>query len=448
MSINIDDLRINRSRIDRPRLRNRMKATFVCIAIAVLTIALTLALTVLRHKPIPVEIIVAQDEYAPSSGVILSASGYVVPHHRINVNSKVTGRVSWIGVEKGDRVTKGQLLVKLEDQEFLAQVEEAKGTVDTAKASLAELQAGSRPEEIERTLHDLGEAKATLQNNKTILDRTEKLFAEHIESLQQLQDAQANYRSTLERFNSLEQTYHLAKIGPRLEEIAKAQGTLAEDEGHLAYTESQLNATEIRAPVDGTILERTAEKGELVTAQFASGLDTGGPRGSVVELADLSDLQVEADISQDELSLLDVNPKAIVYTDAFPDRKYSGKIAEISPEGDRQKGTVSVRVQILRPDSYLRPEMNAKVDFVDVSGNLPARMAGGVYLPSTTLAVRNARNVVFVVRDGQIFQHDVKLLKRRSEGWIMAGIVAGDEVVNKPSNSLHSGESVRIAAQN
>ena len=66
---------------------------------------------------------------------------------------------------------------------------------------------------------------------------------------------------------------------------------------------TQLAATEIRAPVSGTILERTAEKGELITAQFASSAE-GGPVGSVVSLADLKDLQVELDIAQDDFAKL------------------------------------------------------------------------------------------------------------------------------------------------
>ena len=130
----------------------------------------------------------------------------------------------------------------------------------------------------------------------------------------------------------------------------------------MAYAKSQLDATVIRAPVTGTILERTAEKGELVTAQFASGAE-GGPRGSVVALADLNDIQVELDIAQDDFAKLSPKQEGTVTLDAFKDRSYKGEIAEMSPEANRQKATVQVKVQILQPDSYLRPEMNATVQF-------------------------------------------------------------------------------------
>src|SRR4029078_12235855 len=102
------------------------------------------------------------------------------------------------------------------------------------------------------------------------------------------------------------------------------------------------------------------EKGELVTSGFASTAE-GGPQGLVVSLADLHDLQVELDIAQRDFSPLCPKQKAVVTTDSFPDRKYDGVIAEISPQANRAKATVQVKVQILKPDSYLRPDMNATV---------------------------------------------------------------------------------------
>src|SRR5215207_5928479 len=80
-------------------------------------------------------------------GPILSATGYIIAAHKIEVASKVNGRVAWIGVEKGDRVQHGQTLVRLEDDEYRARLLEAEGQVATFKARLAQLENGSRPEE-------------------------------------------------------------------------------------------------------------------------------------------------------------------------------------------------------------------------------------------------------------------------------------------------------------
>src|SRR4030095_16081325 len=89
----------------------------------------------------------------------------------------------------------------------------------------------------------------------------------------------------------------------------------------------------------------------------------GGAKGYVVSLSDLNDLEVELDINQNDFAKLDPQQQASVTTDAYPDRKYQGQISEISPEANRQKATVQVKVRVLNPDVYLRPEMNASVAF-------------------------------------------------------------------------------------
>src|SRR5262249_60887046 len=109
--------------------------------------------------------------------------------------------------------------------------------------------------------------------------------------------------------------------------------------------------------------ERTAEKGDLITAKIASSA-YGGTQGSVVSLADLNDIQADLDIAQDDFAKLTPHQKAVVTVDAFPDLKWDGVIAEISPEANRQKATIEVKVQILNPDFHLRPEMNTTVRFI------------------------------------------------------------------------------------
>src|SRR5581483_3112658 len=261
-----------------------------------------------------------------AGNVILTATGYIVAHHKINVNSKVTGRVKWIGVEKGDKVKEGQVLVRLEDDEFRAQYLQAKGAADSARAYLQELQHGSRPEEVAQARHNLDEARAALSDDKVTLDRTRQLFSQGVVSRQALDDAIAKYDSDQQRANSLNQSFQLSKLGPRTEEIERAKGALEQAEGQEDYAKSLLDATVIRAPVSGTILDRTAEKGELITAQFASSAE-GGPQGSVVSLADLNDIQADLDIAQDDFAKLTPHQKAIVSVDAFPDLHWNGVIA-------------------------------------------------------------------------------------------------------------------------
>jgi len=422
-----------------------------------IALVLLLGLTALAYRAFSsdtpqVEVVRASAETSGNDvgGTVLSATGYIVAHHTINVNSKVTGRLAWIGVEKGDKVKEGQVLVRLEDQEFRAAYEQAKGAVANARAYLDELQHGSRPEEVQQAQHNLNEARATLANDKLTLDRTKELASGGVVSRQQLDDATAKFDADQQRVNSLEKAFQLSKIGPRAEEIERAQGALMQAKGQLDYAQSQLDATVIRAPVTGTILDRTAEKGELITAQFASAA-AGGPQGSVVSLADLNDLQVELDIAQADFSRLGPTQRGIVTTDAYPDKRYDGQIAQISPEANRQKATVQVKVQVLNPGKYpdvqLRPEMNATVRFL--ANDLPknTKDPSGVFVPSTGIRDRDGKKIVLLAYNGKAVAREVHVVGQRADGALVEGLVGGESVITTAPPTLKDGDKIKIKGQ-
>lgn len=376
----------------------------------------------------------------PGDTVILNATGYIIAAHKIEVASKVVGRVAWIGVEKGDRVKQGQVLVRLEDDEYRAQMQQARGNLLALQARLKEFENGSRPEEISKAKADLEVARADLSNAKITLDRTKPLVAQGVSARQALDDAQAKYDSQLARVASLERTYDLIKIGPRVEQIDAVRGQIEQAKGSVAFAETQLANTVIRAPVSGTILERAVEKGEFVTTSFVG---DRGAKGYVVSLADLNDLQVELDINQNDFAKLGPQQKGIVTTDAYPDRKYDGHIYEISPEANRQKATVQVKVKIVQPDNYLRPEMNASVAFVaeNKGGNGPVTSAKPVvFVPPT--AVRS--DAVFVMLDGKAIRRPVKTAGTTSQGIrIEDGLIGGEDLIVNPPTDLKDGDRVR-----
>jgi HlyD family secretion protein len=416
------------------------------IVIVVVLSLSALAYRMLSRDVPEVEVTRAAAESSDVGGTVLSATGYIVAHHTINVNSKVTGRLAWIGVEKGDKVKEGQVLVRLEDQEFRASYEQAQGALDNAQAYLDELQHGSRPEEIQQAQHNLDEARATLVNDKLTLDRTKELSAGGVVSRQALDDATAKFESDQQRVNSLDKGFQLMKIGPRAEEIARARGSLAQAQGQFDYAKSQLDATVIRAPVTGTILDRTAEKGELITAQFASAA-AGGPQGSVVSLADLNDIQVELDIAQSDFARLGPKQKGIVTVDAYPDRKYNGEIAQISPEANRQKATVQVKVQVLNPDEYLRPEMNATVKFLADEQKSTSAQSSGAFVPASAMRDHDGKKVVFLAFDGKARMREVHVLSQRTDGFLVDGLVGGESVISKGPQDLKDGDTIKIKGQ-
>ena len=364
--------------------------------------------------------------------VILNAAGYIVAHHKIEVASKVVGRVRWIGVEKGDYVEQDEVLVRLEDDEFQARVRQSEGNLASLRARLAELEAGSRPEEIALAKANLEEAKADLKNARINLERTRTLADEGVLAAQALDDAKALYDRRAARVESLDRSYELVRIGPRQEQIESVRGQVKQAEGELAYTRTMLRATQIRAPVSGTILERNVEVGEFVTTGFVG----------VVSLADLDDLQVELDISQDDFARLTPNQRGVVTTDAYRDRDYEGRIVEISPEADRQKATVQVKVQILKPDAYLRPEMNANVAFLAEPQEAAREgIAGSITIPAA--AIRDGKTV-FILQDRQAVERSVAVRRTTSAGVeISDGLIGGEDLILNPDPDLKDGDRVK-----
>src|SRR5690242_13133879 len=227
-------LRIDRAALEEESSGSRWARAYIIGGVAIIALLGlgTLAYRYLFAPEPEVEVVRAAAEGGNIAGsVVLTATGYIVPHHKISVNSKVTGRVKWIGVEKGDKVKEGQVLVRLEDEEFRAQYNQARGSADAARAYYEELRHGSRPEEIAQAQHNLDEARATVVNDKLTLDRTQDLFRQGVVSRQSLDDATAKYQSDEQRANALAKAFELAKIGPRPEEILRAKGQLEQAEG-------------------------------------------------------------------------------------------------------------------------------------------------------------------------------------------------------------------------
>jgi HlyD family secretion protein len=435
--------------IDRTKRRSRgpSKWATAWIVIGVLLLvglgAWELLSAKLNASPIvEVRRVTAVSAASAPEGVILNATGYIVAAHKIELAAKVVGKVNWIGVDKGDRVNEGQVLVRLEDDEYQAYVTQARGQLASLQSKLDEAMHGSRPEEIAQALANLDSAKADLENARVNLDRARNTLRDHVGSQQTVDDAVGRNDSAVHKVNALQKAYELVKLGPRQEEIDSLRGQVEQAKGALAYAETNLANTVIRAPVTGTILERAVEKGEFVTTSFVG---DRGAKGYVVSIADLNDLEVELDISQNDFAKLHAGQHGTVTTDAFPDLKYDGFIKEISPEANRQKATVQIKVKVQKPDSHLRPEMNASVAFL--AEKKPATDTGDarpvVIVPAS--AVKGG--AVFVLFDGKAVRRAVKTGSTSGQGIrIEEGLTGGEDLIVTPPAGLKDGDKVRTKA--
>ena len=241
---------------------------------------------------------------------VLTVSGYVVPRARIEISPHFQGTVRIINVKKGDKVHKGDIMVQLEDDEYRARVLEVQGRLALAEANLT--------------------------NAEINLKRQVDLARESVDSQRALDDAL------------------------RARDAAVAEITIAR--GQLDLAQTYLGWCTIRAPINGTILEKLVDPDELVVPiSYGS---SRGPSTALVSLADLNDLQVEIDLNEADLSKIHLSQRCQVSPEAYPDKKYKGYVTEIAPEANRSKGTLQVKVQVEQPDQFLTPELTAKVDFL------------------------------------------------------------------------------------
>jgi HlyD family secretion protein len=250
-----------------------------------------------------------------TSRALLTVSGYIVNRERIELSPRFMGVVKWIGVRKGDAVTNGQVVVRLDDSEQQARLSESQARLANAKVAMA---------------------KAALDYERVL----------------QLRRAEVEARQTEDEMRL------------RLE---SAQANVREAESLVELQKTYLDWTIIRSPINGVVLEKLVDAAELVVPQSFGG--GRGPSTALIALADLKDLQVEIDLSESDLAKVFLNQKCRISPEAYLDRVYDGYVAEIAPEANRQKGTLQIKVQIARPDRYLTPELSAKVDFM--AGPLP-----------------------------------------------------------------------------
>jgi HlyD family secretion protein len=380
---------------------------------------------------------------ATSGASILSATGYVVAHHKIAVGAKVMGRVAWIGVEKGDLVQEGQTLVRLEDIEFRAQVNQARANLASAQARLDQLRTGSRPQEKMRDKAAVLQAEARLRTAEAEYHRTERLFRDGVASKSELDRALSERDTAAALVEAAKQSSTMTDIGPRPEEIRAADAEVQQMRAALEYAQTQLAATEIKAPVSGTVLERIVERGEMVSPSAFGG---SGARTSVVDLADLTDLQVELDISQTDFSRLQMGQKAEIIPEAYPNLKYNGYIAEIAPEANRAKSTIQVKVKVENPNQQLRPEMNARVNFLAEN---PARKesssTGRILVPKQAVVRVDNSMFVFVIKGDKVEQRAIRPGGEVGDDYhVLEGLSGNESVALNGVDKLRDGDRVKV----
>ena len=395
-------LRIDRSAAPIVRRRRRK---WIWLGILVAIAVAGGGWLLLQPRTVTVQTTPIVTAYPSQQFVVLNSTGYVVAQRKAAISSKATGRLEWLGVAEGSRVKAGDVIAQLDNRDVAAQSQSAIANVRAAQAALEQAQA---------------EERDAVAQHKRNIDLVAKGFVS--------QSATDTSKARADR----------AVAG-----VANARAALAAAHANARNAEVALDYTVIRAPFDGVILSKSANVGDMVTP-FSSATDS---KGAVVTMADMSTLEVEADVSESSLAKIHVDMPAEITLDALPNDRFRGRISRMVPTVDRSKATVMTKVKFDTIDPRVLPEMSAKVSFLSQEVT-PDQQKPLTAVSADAFAQRDGRTVVFVVRDGKALAVPVTPGAKIGDLTAVSGdLKSGDRAVLRPDDKVTNGVLVKIAAK-
>lgn len=335
----------------------------------------------------------------------LNASGYVVAQRRAAVASKATGRLLWLGVREGSQVKQGEVLAKLDASDVQAAIAQAQASVRQAEAGVAQ-------------------ATVELVNADSEHKRAQGLKAQGFLSDQAVESALARVQTAQAAINS-------AKAG-----VALANAQLKVQQVNLSYTE-------IRAPFDGVVLVKNANVGDIITP-FSS---AAGSQGAVVTMADMTTLEVEADVSESNLAKAEVGAPVEITLDALPGLRFRGQVAGRVPTVDRAKATVMTKIRFEKLDSRILPEMSAKVTVLSQAVSEADQTALLAVNPKAVVE-RDGKKLLLRINGELLEVVAVTLGRNLGEVVEVKGeLKSGDRVVLSPADKLVQGSRISVASK-
>jgi len=344
---------------------------------------------------------------------VLVASGYVVARHSSDVGVKTGGRLANLKFEEGTRVRKGEIIAEIEHADIEAQLEAARRAVAESETQLAQAIAAhdedARNVERQRALAKDG---ITTTANLTAAESTERVSAARVKS---------------------------------------ADAAIASSRARVKVAEEALENTNVRAPFDGVVIKKRAEVGETVSPFGVQG-QASREGGAIATIADLHELEVQTEVSENSFAKLKSAMPAEVTLQAFQGQVYKGRLRQIFPSADRSKSIVEVRVSILDPDDHVKPEMTASVTFQEpkVSGTSEVSDHSGTSDPVILVAKKavteqGGQVIAWIVTNGIAKKRTVTLgADRIDQVEVKSGLLPGEAVILNAPATVTDGALVRV----
>jgi len=415
LSDDLTPLRIDRDRA--PRRRWLPWALLLGLAIVAAAVYPSARAFVEERRAPEVEVAHAVQPVASVPGgsaelPVLVATGYVIARKSSDVGVKAGGRLAAIRFEEGTRVHKGQVIAELEHADIEAQLEASRKAVAEAEAQLAQMTA-ARDEDLRN------------------LERQQALAKDGIATRATLTAAEAAAAVSSARVRSAEAAIATARARTRV-------------------TEEALENTNVRAPFDGVVIRKRAEVGETVSPFGVQGQATR-EGGAIATIADLRELEVQTEVSENNVGKLSRGMPAEVKVQAYQDYGFKGRLREIFPSADRSKSIVEVRVSILDADARVKPEMSASVTFqephVDRGARTenPAPVVPVVLIPKRAVTEQGGQTTVWIVTGRTASRRPVLLGPERiDQVEVRSGVAPGETVILNPPATLTDQGRVRV----
>ena len=390
----LEALRIARPERETRRSRRPVFLTVTFLLVGGICAAAYAIYSQTMRRPLSVQTMVVLTNEGQQRQAILTGTGYIVTRHKyIIIGTKILGQIVSEPIEEGQHIKAGDILARIDDRDYQAQLRQASAARDLSEVSLR------------LTVLKADRARLLIKSGAISKD---------------------DYDTAISAA-----------------EVARA--ALARDSAAVDYAKFEVSQCVISSPINGIVLQKYRELGD--TINFGGQIQAGGGATDIVQLADTDDMRAEVDINEADISKIVLGSAASVIPDSYPDRTFEASVIKVYPAADRQKGTIKVEVQLKNPDlRIIKPEMSAKVSFLENAGQ--RNVESMVTIPQSAVKVDGSESYVWTVRDGLAHKVAVVCGKRiESKIQILHGILDGDAVVVNPQIQLIDGARVSVQSQ-
>ena len=365
----------------------------------------------------------------------LSLTGTLAPLQDVKITTKLPGKVDKVLVQEGDRVKVGDILIQLEQDELILGLKQAEAALATAEAGLARIKAGTRKEQIIQAETGVAQAKANMDLCKISLERMSNLLKDESIPRMKYDTVKAQYDVACAQYEAAKAQLEMAKAGATVEDIAIAEAQVEQAKVGLASMKRQVENSIIKSPIDGIVVERSVDRGEVVSPPMMPGMP-------LLLIMKLDQVKIKVNVSEQRMSQIHNGQEVKIKIDGLPGETFTGKISRIAPMVDSRSRTVEVEINIPNPGFKLKAGMFARVSIV-----LEKRSAV-LLVPTEAVLDRGKGKVVFLAGNGVAEERSVTVgLSDGINTEIISGLTEGDAVIVTGNQGLRSGTNILVSKE-